>query len=78
MLKEMHYLHTVKRTDLRFIEHHFSQCSRRPQNEMDHFIYQNYIHGPVSHLCLRRNQGNFKALEYLVWLGIMSYDDTFS
>ena len=48
VLKEMHYLHTVKRTDLRFIEHHFSQCSRRPQNEMNHFIYQNYIHGPVS------------------------------
>ena len=44
---------------------------------MNHFTYQNYIIGPVLHLCLRRNQGNFKALEYLVWLGIMSYDDMF-
>lgn len=40
---------------------------------MNHFIYQNYAIGPVLYLCLRRNQGNVKALEYLVWLGIMSY-----
>ena len=44
---------------------------------MNHFIYQNCIIGPALHLCLRRNQGNFKALEYLVWLGIMSYNDMF-